>query len=212
VKIQTWQPQQQRLNPRNRPEPDPPLPVAHPALASHATRSVTDVTRSSPTPRSNPGTDFQTLPTATSSSTAFGSAPGRDARSRNQYRTARSYHELTAIVLRSFRRAQRAAAVVAISMLSAVVAVELTSTTTETGLDHWVGDNAYLLGVMLVTLWFALVTELSISLWRLAKDDPVSFNHRDLSWTIGVGFLVAFFVLIAVWFWYQLATGQPTLT
>lgn len=116
-------------------------------------------------------------------------------------------HEWSALLVRNFLRAQRLAAVVGISMLSAFVAVDLTSTQ-ETNLGHWVADNVDLLVIMLCFLWFVLVIEASVSLWRLARSDPESFNKRSLTEVVGAGFFVAFFSLLAMWSWYNVAIGH----
>jgi len=90
-------------------------------------------------------------------------------------------------------RVRGAVAVVAIAMLSAVIALELlppaTSSNPEPALDlgRWVGTNLAFLVWLLGYLWFDFVIRVSWSLWRLSQRDTKTFTERSRFLSVGLG-------------------------
>lgn len=83
-------------------------------------------------------------------------------------------YQRSVLVRQFFGRLRAGMAVLAIAMLSAVVALELVPVATPSdpnptlNLGHWVGTNLVYLGFVVVYLWFDLVTRASWLLWRLS--------------------------------------------
>jgi hypothetical protein len=116
-------------------------------------------------------------------------------------------YEWQAILLRYFRYLRRSVAVVLVAMLSASVAVDL-STTPANDLGHWISDNLVVVEVMAGILWFALVTEASISFYRIIKRDPHDYRERSLFECLVLGQGLMFLMLLMVLSWIGLATGS----